>query len=137
MSRAVPVDSSNLPVPRDTEIVRFERGAVMVAEHQGVRFRFAHPEPQSDFELLPTILLKLAHRTRRQRYTPSAVSGLGILEPETRLSLLKRAFDADAIGIYIGPRRAKSSPIRHPVARPSDMSGYSLCSFRASLAALI
>src|SRR4029079_2817079 len=33
-------------------------------------------------------------------------------------------------------RRAKSSPIRHPVARPSDMSGYSLCSFRASLAAL-
>ena len=97
MSRAVPVDSSNLPVPRDTEIVRFERGAVMVAEHQGVRFRFAHPEPQSDFELLPTILLKLAHRTRRQRYTPSAVSGLGILEPETRLSLLKRPFDADAI----------------------------------------
>src|SRR4029078_2829891 len=108
-----PFDSSNLPVPRDTEIVRFERGAVMVAEHQGVRFRFAHPEPQSDFELLPTILLKLAHRTRRQRYPPSAVSGLGILEPETRLSLLKRAFDADAIG-----HRTNAGPRVHPFGTP-------------------
>ena len=31
-----PIDASNLPVPRDAEIVRFDRRAVIVTKHQGV-----------------------------------------------------------------------------------------------------
>src|SRR6187200_3016794 len=88
-----PINASDLPVPCDAEIVRLDRRAVIVTEHQRVRFWLAQAEPHPEFELLPTILLKLAHRSRRQRNNPPAVSGLWVLKPDTRLSLLKRPFE--------------------------------------------
>jgi hypothetical protein len=143
MSKAVechrrnPVDASDLPVPRDTEIVRFDWRAIIVTEHQGIPL----------WSALPSLSLSSSCWRRCCSSSRAALGGkeivllpclvFGSLNRRPALVCSRDRPIRTLLASTSDQHRAKSSPIRQPVARPSEMMGYSLCSFRASLTALI
>ena len=103
------LDAPDLPVPHDAQIVRLDRGAVRVAEHQSVGMA----------EQIAAVISEISHGSGRERNLPSPMLRLRLLEPEACLGL----FQADRSTVRTLPsisphRRARSSPSRHPLARP-------------------
>src|SRR5262245_35368856 len=83
------------------------------------------------------VLIKFDNGRRRQGYLPPAVTALWLLEPETALRLFEAPLDGDDASASVAPSQARSSPRRHPVARPRETIGPSLEALRASLTAVI
>ena len=78
------VNAPDGSVPHHAYIVGPDRGAVIIAEYQGVCVSLAKAKPQPEFELPAPVLFEVAHRARWERDPSSAMLGLWFLEPQTR-----------------------------------------------------